>query len=150
MNKVCTKCNKTLPTLSFSRCRASADGLQAHCKECKKQYRKNNAERHKEVVREYQANNRDSINRKARERRAKHLNRLIEDLGGLKCSMCGFKDEYIGCYDFHHKDMSTKEHNLGSIMLHNFTKIKEEADKCVLVCSNCHRKIHRREEIGNN
>jgi hypothetical protein len=41
--------------------------------------------------------------------------------------------------DFDHRDPSTKEFNVGSMMRWSKKKIQEEIDKCDLVCSNCHR-----------
>ena len=67
---------------------------------------------------------------------------LVEAKGG-KCERCGY-DENIAALEFHHLDPSKKSFQLDSRRLSN-TNIKtllEEADKCILVCANCHREIH--------
>ena len=43
--------------------------------------------------------------------------------------------------DFHHLDPSIKEFNLTRNSI-GWEKLKPELDKCVLLCSNCHRMIH--------
>ena len=69
--------------------------------------------------------------------------KAIEFMGG-KCFDCnGVFPPAV--YDFHHLDMTTKEHNPSHI-LRNFEKAKEELSKCVLLCSNCHRIRHHGKE----
>ena len=61
---------------------------------------------------------------------------------GGKCEHCGY-NKYHGALEFHHKDPTQKEPK-------NFkpgaSKVKylAEIDKCVLLCSNCHREEHAR------
>lgn len=60
----------------------------------------------------------------------------------IGCS-CGEKDSR--CLDFHHIDSSTKEFSIAQrIGWASYSKEKflEEIDKCQILCSNCHRKIH--------
>ena len=45
-------------------------------------------------------------------------------------------------YDFHHLDPSTKEFGIGSATTTRSRQAYfEEAKKCIMLCSNCHRKI---------
>lgn len=62
---------------------------------------------------------------------------------GSKCNKCGWSGD-ISCFDFHHKDPTLKEFTLqaNNMSSTSWEKIKAELDKCVLVCSNCHRTIH--------
>jgi hypothetical protein len=73
----------------------------------------------------------------------------IEYLGG-KCIKCGLKEtEILDVYDFHH-DSEEKEMNLGTLLARHRSmskKVREELDKCVLYCANCHRVRHW--EINN-
>ncbi len=71
-------------------------------------------------------------------------------LGG-KCLVCGF-DKYSSALEFHHLDGEDKEFNIG----HRFTsfelsdEIVKEVEKCILLCSNCHRAYHAGElELEN-
>ena len=71
--------------------------------------------------------------------RSKFLN-LIRIKKGGKCQRCGY-DTYLGCLDFHHIDPNIKEIGLGDGNFTLKTAIKE-ANKCILLCSNCHRELH--------
>lgn len=60
---------------------------------------------------------------------------------GGKCEQCGHKGS-IACYDFHHTDPSRKLFALGKDPhTRSWERIKEEVDKCQLLCANCHREV---------
>lgn len=69
--------------------------------------------------------------------------RLVECFGG-KCSICGIEDEDC-IYDFHHRDPADKQTNIAELVnrTRNYEIALKEAQKCDLVCANCHRKIHK-------
>ena len=70
---------------------------------------------------------------------------LVEYKGG-KCEICGY-NKCVEALEFHHLDPSTKEaKNLGTTA--SIAKQKAEADKCILVCANCHREIHNELRNG--
>ena len=67
--------------------------------------------------------------------------KAIEYLGG-KCYFCGYNRSYAAL-DFHHIDEGSKKFGLSQDGLtRSWERTKQELDKCVLVCSNCHREIH--------
>ena len=73
--------------------------------------------------------------------RKRNKERLVEYKGG-KCYICNY-DKCISALDFHHLDPKEKDFNIGdSGKTLSFEKSKNEVDKCILVCSNCHREIH--------
>jgi hypothetical protein len=69
----------------------------------------------------------------------------IEYKGG-RCSRCGLEDPCLSLYEFHHVDPTAKDFKISERALTQTKKrqedIKKELDKCLLVCCNCHRKIH--------
>ena len=74
-------------------------------------------------------------------RRRKVKTLLVEYKGG-QCEKCGY-DKCIGALEFHHLDPTKKDFGISSNG--NTLKLdimKKEADKCILVCSNCHKEIH--------
>lgn len=74
------------------------------------------------------------------ERRKLRKRKLIEYLGG-KCSECGY-DKCDRALQFHHLDPSTKEFNLSDKgRSTSWEKSLKEADKCVLLCANCHMEV---------
>lgn len=61
---------------------------------------------------------------------------------GGKCQVCGY-DKYIGALEFHHVNPEEKDFGVSSKgYTHSWNKVKQEINKCVLVCANCHREIH--------
>ena len=65
----------------------------------------------------------------------------VEYLGN-KCNLCGY-NKCFAALEFHHKDGQKKDFGLASRGLtRSWETIKRELEKCVLVCSNCHKEIH--------
>lgn len=61
---------------------------------------------------------------------------------GKQCCICGY-DKCSQALDFHHIDNNKKEFVLSDRnLILDWQEIKKELDKCLLVCSNCHREIH--------
>lgn len=73
-------------------------------------------------------------------RRRKIKLQAIEYKGGM-CIFCEYS-KYAGALDLHHTK-GIKNFTMGNDgYTHSWNDIKKELDKCVLVCSNCHREIH--------
>lgn len=65
----------------------------------------------------------------------------VEYKGG-KCEICGY-DKYQGALEFHHLNPEEKDFGIAAKgYTRSFEKVKEEIEKCILVCSNCHKEIH--------
>ncbi len=75
---------------------------------------------------------------KARRRRLKQM--LIADAGGA-CVLCGY-DRCTAALEFHHLEPEQKRFGLGERGLtRSLAALREEAAKCVLLCSNCHAEV---------
>lgn len=72
-------------------------------------------------------------------------NFLFEYKQSRPCPNCGESDPV--CLDFHHLDPTIKEFNVTQPKGRSLEKIKAEISKCVVICSNCHRKLHAGQEI---
>ena len=71
------------------------------------------------------------------ERRRQVKRVLVEEAGGC-CRLCGFK-EHQAALQFHHMDPSEKTFHLAhGGMTRGIERMREEAQKCVLLCANCH------------
>ncbi len=73
--------------------------------------------------------------------------RLYEYLQQIKskasCAYCG--ENHPAALQFHHRDPSQKEFNVGEFVtrqLGGMDKLKKEIEKCDVVCANCHLKYH--------
>ena len=64
---------------------------------------------------------------------------LVEYKGG-KCQYCGYS-KCIEALEFHHLDPNIKSFTISG-KSKSFNSLKSEVDKCILVCSNCHKEIH--------
>ena len=71
--------------------------------------------------------------------------KAIEYKGG-KCEYCGY-NKYRGALEFHHKDPTQKD-PMG-LRAYKLSRLFAEVDKCLLLCSNCHREEHGRLRIGS-
>ena len=81
----------------------------------------------------YQQNKREQLKEKC-----------LQYLGGKKCKHCGINYLPISCYDFHHVK-GDKEDTLSRMIGSGkeWYLLKKELDKCVVLCANCHRLIHK-------
>ena len=74
-------------------------------------------------------------------RRKRIKEELLEYKGG-KCQLCGYQ-KCSSALDFHHLNPEEKDFSLSTTSSYkNIDKMKQEVDKCILVCANCHREIH--------
>jgi len=64
--------------------------------------------------------------------------KAVNLLGG-QCTICG-EDNFF-CLDFHHVDDKKKKW-ITELLHSQWSKIGKEIKKCVLVCRNCHTKLH--------
>lgn len=69
------------------------------------------------------------------------LKRLQEIYGKLCCQVCKY-DKNLSALEFHHVDSYTKDVMLSRLQTASFKRLKAEAEKCVILCANCHREIH--------
>ena len=58
----------------------------------------------------------------------------------LKCSQCDESD--YACLEFHHVDPKLKEKNIKKMVAQSLNSAIRELKKCIVVCANCHSKIH--------
>lgn len=81
-----------------------------------------------------------------RERRHRRAEWFLEYKSKLKCSMC--KENHPACLDFHHIDPTEKEATVSQLVAwgRSQEEILIEISKCIILCSNCHRKHHWNEK----
>ena len=82
---------------------------------------------------------------KGRERNKINYYAKLEWLDQYKtpCVICGEAEKC--CIDFHHIDESTKVSEVATLLRQRSRRdiILEEINKCVTLCANCHRKVHK-------
>lgn len=67
--------------------------------------------------------------------------RRLKYVSGKTCAFCGEAD--VSLLQFHHIDPETKSHNVHWGM--KASRIEAEMEKCVVLCSPCHREYHAPE-----
>jgi hypothetical protein len=61
-----------------------------------------------------------------------------------KCVRCGESDP--ACLVFHHTDPSNKKASVHKLYKYGLNSVKKEIDKCIILCANCHMKLHYYEK----
>jgi len=113
--KNCPRCEReNLPLTEFYVRSRKAHDPYTYCKSCAK---KRAAERVQEIKRQ-----------------------AIEYKGG-HCQICNY-DRRPAALHFHHLDPNIKEFEISRIRSRHLNSMREELDKCILICSNCHAELH--------
>ena len=149
----CTKCGEWKAYSEFSPSGMGDGKVRSHCRKCnassvQQRYfnRKNKGicchcgspSNGKHLCDSCNLDRRDLWARKKRGKKAA----AIAYLGG-ECVGCGYKTVFVSVYDFHHPDPSVKEKEISNIIARvPWEMLVKELDKCVLLCSNCHRIEH--------
>jgi transcription elongation factor Elf1 len=85
---------------------------------------------------------RAEANKAAVAKRRKKLRTLAIEYKGGKCIFCGY-DKLQDALESHHLDKSKKDFGISqSGLTRSWERVKNEVEKCILVCANCHREIH--------
>lgn len=84
--------------------------------------------------------------------RSKFIKRNCKELclkykNTYECSKCGY-NKCFAALEFHHINPEEKDIKISSFNTITLTvKMKKELDKCIVVCSNCHRELHFEDNI---
>lgn len=127
--KTCSRCKETKLFTDFCKKSNSKDGHQPACKSCM-------------AVSYNQSRNKkkDHYQQVAKARR----HQLQEQASAWKTAQgCAKCEESFGpCLELHHLDPNEKEGDPSSFVNISFEAFLAEASKCVVLCANCHRKVH--------
>ncbi len=127
--KTCTSCNQTKPLDEFFKASRRSDGFQSQCKPCANEsYRKSRAKKPLHY------------NNLQYARRAKNVALIREWKVAQGCKFCPELEAV--CLEVHHLDPSQKEGDPSDYAGKSFVAFLKEAAKCVVLCANCHRKVH--------
>lgn len=72
-------------------------------------------------------------------RRRKRVKEILVHEAGGRCSLCGY-DRYIGALAFHHRHPAAKRSSINRLGT-SLGRARVEAQKCVLLCTNCHAEV---------
>lgn len=99
-------------------------------------------EKQRECQRKWYSNNKDFEIKRVRKRKNKIIKWFKEYKKTLSCTNC--QEDEPACLVFHHKDPKKKTIGISSMVNHGLAinTIKKEMEKCIVLCANCHRKLH--------
>ena len=82
---------------------------------------------------------------KDKDRIKTNYKKLVEYKKKLRCTLCGVRDHRV--IDFHH--FKDKDGLVSKFIYQGYSweRVQQEIDKCIPLCSNCHR-IHHSEEAA--
>src|SRR5262245_49319603 len=137
------RCGECKPLDDFNKRESSKDGKQSYCRECNRKrsrrYYSDHHDHHIAVIRAY------------RQRRRLLWQGWINAIKAANgCALCRETDPV--CLEFHHPDPTTKKFDVGACtrLCTRWGSVVEEIQKCVVLCSNCHKKVHAgRESVDN-
>lgn len=132
--KTCSKCKEKKELNNFYKNSFKKDGHQDLCIECKKNQDKKHWDKHKIKWNKHYL--------KVQKERLEYFNAFKE---AEKCKKCNENRYWL--LDFHHIDPKLKTNlvkNMGSLKT-----AKTEIEKCIVLCSNCHRDFHYQERNSN-
>ncbi len=127
--KQCITCENEKNTSEFRKDAHRKDGLQSSCKICTRKY-------HKAA---YTIKYGIKALARCKIRHAK-IKMLVDEYKRQHPCRCGEKE--IVCLEFHHLDPNEKEFSISGNHQRQEAKIVAEMEKCIVVCANCHKKIH--------
>jgi len=122
---------------------------------------KRNYEKHKESRKAWQTNYRRKNPDKIFEQQARYRNEHSDELAEIKkkhrdefrekwysdlfCDHCESEENL----SFHHLDPNTKIYGISEMEYKNTLEILAEMAKCIVLCNNCHMKVHANIRWGN-
>lgn len=128
---ICSGCKADKSPEEFNWRNKSQGIRKHHCRTCDRAIKKKFYEAHKEQVKQ-----------EVKQRKQQKSTQYKEWKEQFSCSVCGEDDEC--CLDFHHLNPEEKENSISSMIRDkNWDIIMEEVKKCIVVCKNCHAKIHK-------
>ena len=118
--KICTKCGKEFPITDFNWRDKQKGTRRSECKYCHCEYMKQKYQEKKQAVQQLKTES--------------------------KCEKCGESRGYV--LDYHHIDPTQKENTIARMTSNYYSldRVHKEIEKCVCLCSNCHREFHHFEE----
>lgn len=131
--KECSKCGEIKNASKFNKCQRLKSGLRSSCKKCNAKQKAAWYQQHKKKEKE-------------RERKRYEENKLIlHKLKSNGCAICGY-NKCKACLDFHHVNPQNKIFTINAQYIGS-KNLRNELNKCILLCNRCHGEIHYRENV---
>lgn len=133
--KVCRVCKTYKTHANFPPNKECAFGVTGTCREC-----------YNSKVKTWYSQNRKRRQEEANKRNRERKQKVVEYFGSI-CFRCKQSfPQYV--FEFHHLDPKKKDVNPSVALARSEKRMWEELNKCIMLCSNCHKIEHwgEREE----
>lgn len=130
MYKKCRTCEEEKLAADFRKDKSQNDGYRTECKVCSRAY-------HQAA---YTIKYGESARTRSRVKHAEKTIRINEYKASCGCAKCDEREPV--CLEFHHLDPSEKDFVISTSATRSWEKVEAEMLKCVVLCANCHRKVH--------
>ena len=117
--KVCTKCGEFKPLSAYHSAGKGNGRKHPHCAQCK-----------------------NTNNAQWNAKQKAEVNALIANARSVGCLVCGENDPVV--LDFHHRGNVKKDDHVMRMAGRRISieRVRAELGKCVVLCANCHRRVH--------
>lgn len=107
-------------------------------------------ERQKAAQRAHYEANKDKFLQRQWTKRNRVSRQLVLTKQGKACEHCG--EDHPACLDFHHVDPKLKTVHIYQMRREGWSeeRVAAELAKCIILCSNCHRKLHWDAQTHNS
>lgn len=137
--KLCSGCNLVKPISEYFIRKDRPSGVVSRCKTCESERSEDRVDDIKQYSRTYYEKNKDKICAKSKSVGDERMKYIYEYKINKPCVDCKQVFPPV-CMDFDHiPEKGNKTFNLSQGRWKTIEVIKEELDKCELVCANCHR-----------
>ena len=136
--RLCKKCGELKPLSEFNkRNDGHGGGYHCYCRVCDREYSREHYRKNKKYYREKQSRFRDQGLARVWQYKCKH-----------PCGKCG--EDHPACLVFHHRNPGDKDKCVSKMAANGtgWPRLLAEIQKCVVLCTNCHRKLHYDERIA--
>ena len=92
-------------------------------------------------ARNYKSGYKDKLLKRNKKRADENRQRIKEYKESRKCTLC--PENHPACLEFHHNDPSKKDKDVSHLITrYSWERVLKEIERCTILCSNCHRKLH--------
>ena len=133
--KTCICCKVEKDLSCFWKHARSSDWLQSMCKDCKRSYDNN-----------YYKSNQPTLRSRKNWTDKNHRRMLLNYARDIAlnrwCKLCGY-NKHFAALQFHHRDQSEKVDSVSELIRRGVSlqRVKDEIEKCDVLCANCHMVI---------
>lgn len=93
-------------------------------------------------TKKYKAHCGPCYNKRTKQKKQDTIREILKELEiDIECSVCGYNKNWAAL-TFHHLDPNEKDFSISDCGMFSKDRLRQEIEKCVLLCHNCHMEEH--------